>query len=313
MTLEQRNGRSTQDRRSALARAAVMAWLFLGAAIVLWPMSAAAGQQRDRMAAAREGDPGAQYAVAMNYLLAKGTRRDVAEAARWLQRSAAAGLPQAMVSLASLYDVGVGVPFDDARATQLRQQAARAGNSMARSQLEVDARLPGTRDYRRASTLTDLRLHAAAIPYARRSAAAGSLEGQELLGRALHLGLGVGVDKAAALRLYQSAAAGGLVQAMRDAAFMYEFGEGTAVDWAKALVYYDQAAAKGSAVARQAAANLRSPDYRQRRQSGGGSGGGGGAFDDPHNTAMSQRCDGAGGHWQYGKCVVDGNGNTINP
>jgi len=260
----------------------------------------------EAVAAARAGDARAQYMAGMMYLFGQGTRRNIPEGARWLQKSAQAGLPQAMVSIAGLYDVGVGVPFDPARAVQLRQQAARAGFEMARSQLEVDARLPGTRDHRRASVLTDLKLYAAAVPYARRSAAAGSLEGQELLGRAYHLGLGVGIDKVAAFKLYEQAAAGGLVQAMRDVAFMYQFGEGVRPDRAKALAYYDRAAAKGSRTARWEAANLRAGANGSRRSGGGGS-------SDPYAAAQSQRCDGAGGRWQNGRCVVDGNGNTINP
>lgn len=112
----------------------------------------------EAVAAARNGDPRSQYVAGMMYLFGQGARRDIPEATRWLQMSARAGLPQAMVSLAGLYDIGVGVPFDVARATQLRQQAARAGYTMAQSQSEVDARLPGSRDYRRASVLTDLKI-----------------------------------------------------------------------------------------------------------------------------------------------------------
>lgn len=260
----------------------------------------------EAVAAARTGDARAQYIAGMMYLFGQGARRDVPEGARWLLKSAQAGLPQAMVSLAGLYDVGVGVPFDPTRAVQLRQQAARAGYAMAKSQLDIDARLPGARDYRRASVLTDLKLYAAAVPYARRSAAAGYLEGQELLGRAYHLGLGVGVDRAAALRLYETAAAGGLVQAMRDVAFMYQFGEGVRPDRGKALAYYDRAAARGSKTARWEAANLRAGNNGSRL-------GGGGSSSDPYQAAQSQRCDGAGGRWQNGQCVVDGNGNSINP
>jgi TPR repeat protein len=265
---------------------------------------------REVLAAANKGDARAQYIAGMAYLLGQGTRQDIPLAARWLQQSAQAGFPQALVAMAGLYDVGQGVPFDAERATQLRQQAARAGNSMAQSQLDVDAKIPGTRDYRRASILTDLKLYSQAIPYARKAAAAGSPEGQELLARALQLGQGVGVDKAAALKLYKQAAAGGSVDAMRGLAFMYEFGDGVPVDRKKALAYYDQAAAKGSKIARQAAANLRSPDYDARPQSSGGDGSAAEDFD----YANRIRCDGAGGRWNDGtrKCD-DGYGGVVVP
>jgi TPR repeat protein len=266
---------------------------------------------REVLAAANKGDPRAQYMAGMTYLLGQGTRQDIPAAARWLQQSAQAGFPQALVALAGLYDVGQGVPFDAERATKLRQQAARAGNSMARSQLDVDARIPGTRDYRRASILTDLKLYAAAIPYARKAATAGSPEGQELLARALQLGQGVGVDKAAALKLYEQAAAAGLVDAMRGLAFMYEFGDGVPVDRKKALAYYDQAAAQGSKIARQAAANLRSPDYDALPQRGGGDDGSAAEDFDYSNRI---RCDGAGGRWNDGtRRCDDGYGNVVVP
>lgn len=265
---------------------------------------------RDVLAAANRGDAGAQYMAGMMNLLGQGTRQDLPEAARWLQQSAKAGVPQALVALANLHDVGQGVPFDPERATQLRQQAARAGNSMARSQLDIDARRPGTRDYRRASTLTDLKLYAEAIPFARKAAAAGSPEGQELLARALQLGQGVGVDKAAALKLYEQAAAAGDVNAMRGLAFMYEFGDGVRVDRKKALTYYDQAASRGSKIARQAAANLRSPDYDARPQGGGG-GAAAGGYD--YSYSQRLRCDGAGGRWNGSNCEADGNGTVIHP
>lgn len=109
----------------------------------------------------------------------------------------------------------------------------------------------------------------------------------------------------AALKLYEAAAGGGLVQAMRDVAFMYQFGEGVRPDRAKALAYYERAAARGSNTARWEAANLRAGSSGARQ--------GGGGSSDPYQAAQSQRCDSAGGRWQNGQCVVDGNGNSINP
>jgi len=55
---------------------------------------------------------------------------------------------------------------------------------------------------------------------------------------------------------------------------MYEFGMGVDVDRKQALKYYDRAAARGSTIAKQAAANLRSPDYDQRPPSSAGGNGG---------------------------------------
>jgi TPR repeat protein len=59
--------------------------------------------------------------------------------------------------------------------------------------------------------------------------------------------------------------------------YVHEFGYGVAVDRKQALKYYDRAAARGSSIAKQAAANLRSPDYDARPASGS-SGAGGAQF-----------------------------------
>ena len=178
-----------------------------------------------------------------------------------------------MTSLASLYDVGQGVPLDPARAHALREQAARLGEAVARGQLADDRRMRGQADFRRASVLTDLNMEAAAVPYARRAAAQGSANAQLLLARAYQFGAGVPRDYGQAFAFYRQAADGGLAEGARGLAYLYEFGLGVRVDRAKALVYYDQAAAGGLSKARQAAANLRSPDYDQPR--GGGRSGGG--------------------------------------
>jgi len=260
---------------------------------------------RESLAAAQAGDARAQYIVGMMYLLGQGTPQDLPRAAQWLERSADAKMPQALVALAGLSDVGQGVPLDTARADKLRQQAALAGNPTARGQIEDDRRMPGQRDFRRASILTDLHRYAEALPYAKKSAQAGSANAQLLLGRAYHFGLGVPVDKPAALALYQRSDAGGLADGSRAAAYMYEFGEGVSVDRKKALYYYDRAASRGSGLARRAAANLRSPDYdRPARSQGGGS--------EYASPMQDNRCADNGGHMEGTQCL-NGNRLAIDP
>jgi uncharacterized protein len=261
---------------------------------------------RETLPAAQAGDARAQYIAGITYLFGQGTRQDIPEAARWLGLSARAGLPQAMVALASLYDVGQGVPFDSDRATQLRQQAARSGNPTARGQVADDLRLHGQRDFRRASVLTDIHLYREAIPYAKKAAAAGSANAQLLLGRAYHFGLGSPVDMRAAVSLYQRSAAGGLADGNRALAYMYEFGLGVRVDRQKALFYYDRAAAKGSDKARQAAANLRSPDYDRPPQQNSGT--------EPTRSDQYYSCIAHGGisGGQDYNCVLP-NGTYIDP
>jgi TPR repeat protein len=247
-----------QIMKSGLACCLVMLLVLCAPAFAANPSFA------DALRSAKAGDTRSQYVVGMMYLFGQGTRPDATEGARWIQSSASSGMPQALVALAALSDIGYGVPLDTARATQLRQQAADAGNSTARAQLEADRTMPGTRDFRRADALTDFKRYAEAFPYAKRSAEAGSPDGQELLGRAYLLGRGTSKDYAAALELFRKADAAGTAAGARGLAYMYEFGIGVDVDRKQALKYYDRAAARGSTIAKQAAANLRSPDYDQR-------------------------------------------------
>jgi TPR repeat protein len=260
--------------------------------LLLVPCIAANPPFADALKAAKAGDKNSQYIVGMMYLFGQGTKQNIPEGARWIETSARAGVPQAQVALAALYDVGQGVPLDAARATQLRQQAAKAGNPTARGQLEEDVKLPGQRDFRRASALTDFKLYAAALPYAQRSAEAGSANGQLLLGRAHHFALGTPKNHAEALKWYLKSDAGKLADGSRAVAYMYEFGLGVAVDRKTALVYYDRAAARGSALAKRAAANLRSPDYDRPANFNGGGGSSGSPCSGGYNFNYAQgSCD----------------------
>lgn len=225
------------------------------------PCTAANPTLADALRGAKAGDMRAQYIVGMMYLLGQGTQPNLAEAVRWLESSARSGMPHALVALASLHDIGHGVPLDTARATQLRQQAAKAGNSTARAQLEADVKMPGARDFRRADALTDFKRYADAFPYAKRSAEAGSPDGQELLGRAYLYGFGTAKNIPAAIAWFRKSDAGGAAAGSRALGYVYEFGVGVAVHRPTALMYYDRAAARGSVIAKKVAANLRSPDY----------------------------------------------------
>lgn len=225
---------------------------------------------REVLREAQGGNAGSQYVAGMMYMMGQGTQRNLGEAVRWLELSSQAGILQAKVALANLYDVGQGVPLDMARADRLRQEAAAAGDRTARGQLDDNRRLRGQADFRRASILLDLMLPAEALPYAKRSVAAGSANGQLLLGRAYHFGQGTPVNLAEAVRLYRLSSDGGLADGSRAYAYMHEFGLGVPVNRQIALTYYDLAASRGSAIAKRNAANLRSPEYdRPQRYYGG--------------------------------------------
>ncbi|MET0280206.1 MAG: tetratricopeptide repeat protein [Steroidobacteraceae bacterium] len=217
----------------------------------------------DALRAAKAGDARSQYIVGMMYLFGDGTKASPTEGARWIETSARTGMPQALVAMATLLDIGHGVPLDVDRATQLRTQAASAGNPTARAQLEADRKQPGTHDFRRADALDDFHRYADAFPYAKRSAEAGHPDGMDLLGRAYLMGHGTAKNDALALQWFRKAEAAGSMGGARSMGYVYEFGRGVAVNRKEALKYYDRAAARGSDIAKQAAANLRSPDYDQ--------------------------------------------------
>ncbi len=257
---------------------------FLIASLFYLPQAVANPSFAETLHSAKSGDARAQYVVGVMYMLGQGTQQNIAEGARWLEPSANAGIPQAMVTLAALYDVGQGVPLDIARAAQLRQQAARAGDPTAKGQIADDRKLRGQADFRRANVLVDLQRSAESIPYAKRAAAAGSANAGLLLGRAYHFGIGVPVDLKEAVNWYRQSSDGGLADGSRHLAYMYEFGLGVGVNRPQALYYYDLASKRGDAMAKKAAANLRSPDYDRppANYSGGNSGLGSGAVSCPN-------------------------------
>jgi TPR repeat protein len=261
------------------------------------------------MQKARTGDPRAQYVIGLKYLLGQGLPQSLNEGSRWIQLSAHAKVAEAMIALAALYDVGVTVPFDSAQATRLRAQAARAGNRFAATQLHEDSTMRGHRDFRRAQSLTDFKMYALALKYARKAADAGSASGQLLLGRAYHFALGVPVDHAAALALYVKSSAGGLADGSRAVGYMHEFGLGVPVNRAEALRYYDLAAQRGSEIAKVNARFLRSPDYDRSAQARSGSSGAGSA----DLEFQRFQCVGAGGQFNGSSCLERNTNTVIRP
>ncbi len=264
---------------------------------------------QDLLPKARTGDARAQYAVGMMYLLGQGATQSLNEGSRWIQLSAHAKMPQAMLALAALYDVGVTVPLDPMHATQLRDEAARLGLTYARTMLKDDSTLRGQRDFRRASALTDFKMYKLALSYARKAADAGSANGQLLLGRAYHFGLGVPVDVAAALALYQKSSAGGLADGSRAVGYMYEFGLSVPVNRPQALTYYDLAAQRGSDIARVNARFLRSPDYDRSAKAASGAS----ASGSPSSEFQRFQCNGAGGTWNGSSCLERNSNRILTP
>jgi TPR repeat protein len=86
---------------------------------------------------ADQGSVDAQHALATQYYLGLGTRKDFAEAARWFEQAALRGSAPAQVSLGVLHLNGWGVRRDPAQAFGWFQAAADSGSSRALHYLAV--------------------------------------------------------------------------------------------------------------------------------------------------------------------------------
>lgn len=87
--------------------------------------------------AARKGDPLALFEIGAIYTEGRGIKADPAQAAKWYQRAADAGVVPAQYRLASLYEKGTGVGRDLKKARVLYEQAAAKGNASAMHNLAV--------------------------------------------------------------------------------------------------------------------------------------------------------------------------------
>lgn len=87
--------------------------------------------------AAKGGDPLAYYEIGTRFTEGRGVKEDLAEAAKWYQRAADAGVVPAEYRLANLYEKGSGVARDASKAKALYLKAAEAGNASAIHNLAV--------------------------------------------------------------------------------------------------------------------------------------------------------------------------------
>lgn len=87
--------------------------------------------------AAKKGDPLALFEIGARYTDGRGFKIDLAEAAKWYQRSAERGLAPAEYRLANFYEKGTGVTRDVEKAITLYKSAADKGNASAMHNLAV--------------------------------------------------------------------------------------------------------------------------------------------------------------------------------
>ncbi|MBP1870950.1 localization factor PodJL [Ensifer adhaerens] len=87
--------------------------------------------------AAKGGDPLAFYEIGARFTEGRGVKEDLAEAAKWYQRAADAGVTPADYRLASMYEKGSGLTRDAAKAKALYLKAAGQGNASSMHNLAV--------------------------------------------------------------------------------------------------------------------------------------------------------------------------------
>jgi localization factor PodJL len=149
--------------------------------------------------AAMNGDPAAAYEIAMRHLEGRGISQSLEEAARWLERSAKAGLAPAQFRLGSLYEKGQGVKKSLDTAQRLYSAAAQKGNAKAMHNLAVlyAEGAPGKPDYKTAAQ------------WFRKAAERGIADSQYNLGILYARGIGVEQNLPEAYKWFSLASAQG--------------------------------------------------------------------------------------------------------
>lgn len=154
--------------------------------------------------AAAQGDPRAQYAIALRYAQGDGTPQNLVEAARWFERAAGAGLAPAQYRLGAMYERGQGVARDLGRARSWYQAAAEKGNVKAMHNLAVNLSSgANTADY------------AAAAKWFAEAAAYGLADSQFNLGILTEHGLGTTKNLVEAYKWFALAAKSGDAEAAK--------------------------------------------------------------------------------------------------
>lgn len=87
--------------------------------------------------AAEAGDPKALFEIGGRYAEGRGTKANLAEAAKWYERAADAGFAPAQYRIGNFYEKGTGVARDVAKAKTWYQMAAEQGNASAMHNLAV--------------------------------------------------------------------------------------------------------------------------------------------------------------------------------
>src|SRR5690606_24425228 len=100
--------------------------------------------------AAANGDPSAEFEVAVRLDEGRGIARDLEQAVVWYRRSASRGFAPAQYRLGTLYERGLGVSADRGRAMAWYRSAAGKGSFKARHNLAALSASGDAADYQTA-------------------------------------------------------------------------------------------------------------------------------------------------------------------
>jgi uncharacterized protein len=224
---------------------------------------------------AKEGDPNAQFILAVLYETGLDVSKDLIKAAEWFQKAAEQGDIEAQFKLAHMYEKGEGIPKDSTKAVEWYRKAAEQGYSNAQFALggmyAYGIGIP--KDFTKATAwwqkaaeqghvtaqffLAGMYQDGNGVPkdstkaaeWFQKAAEQGDAEAQTLLGNMLITGIGVPKNPTKAVELYRKAAEQGhaksqfLIGTLYEGT-LYESGEDVPKDYTKAVEWYRKAAAQ---------------------------------------------------------------------
>ena len=194
---------------------------------------------------AKQGDAGAQFELARDYLKGDGVAKDEKRGFELMSAAAKQGHAEAEAGLGYLYAKGLGVAADEKEAAKWMRKAADQGLAKAQHNLGtmlLSAKEPDDKE---------------GVALLEKAASQGFKESQIELGRIYYFGdHGVAKDGKKAFQYLLLPAAAGDAVAQNFIGVMYQIGFGADKDPARAFTWFQQAAESGEAKAQGNLANL---------------------------------------------------------
>jgi TPR repeat protein len=184
-------------------------------------------------AAAASGNSTAQFELGRAHFRGEGAAKDDSKAVEWIRRSAEQGNPDAIVSMGFFYSQGIGVEKNEAAAIEWFRKGAEAGSP--KSQLNLGLML------RQAKTTA--RNHTESIGWLEKAASTGDSDAVRTLGQLYFLGDSLMMpDRKKAFPLVLRSAEAGDIASQNMLGVAYRDGDGTPSDHAKAREWFRKAA-----------------------------------------------------------------------